>query len=137
MVAVRVLRLDTEERKIGLGLLRGEEAQDVIDELGIPEPPASLKLQDPGEGGGIEIPPELAALAFASNEAAPATPEAEASEAEASEASAEAEPAPEAVSEPEPEPEPEPTVEVDSEPEAAPAAAEAPDEETEPKAENA
>jgi len=37
-VAVRVLRLDTEERKIGLSLLRGDEAQATIDELGLPEP---------------------------------------------------------------------------------------------------
>jgi len=63
-VAVRVLRLDTEERKIGLGLLRGEEAQEVIDELGLPEPPASLQAPDAIDTVGIEIPAELAALAI-------------------------------------------------------------------------
>ena len=94
VVAVRVLRLDTEERKIGLGLLRGEEAQEVIDELGIPEPPASLRDQEPVEGGGIEIPPELAALALAANEQAAPEAEAPADEAPAPEAGAPAAEAP-------------------------------------------
>ncbi len=79
-VAVRVLRLDTEERKIGLTLLRGEEAETLLasseepPELTAEELDASRRIDDEpatAEGEPVEAeaaPDEAAAVEVAADE---------------------------------------------------------------------
>jgi hypothetical protein len=63
---VRVLRLDTEERKIGLTLLRGEQAAEMIAKAPpplplpppLPEPVATDEVPEEGSAAQAEAPQE-------------------------------------------------------------------------------
>ena len=59
-VAVKVLRLDTEERKIGLTLLRGDHAADLIAKAPPPPPPPPPRVIPPMDDipENAEAPPE-------------------------------------------------------------------------------
>ena len=94
VVAVRVLRLDTEDRKIGLTLVRGEEAEVVLEERA-EEAQALLALTETQ----AKAEAEAAAAREAAGESDPTIEDVDPTEAETSEAveTAEVEAAPEAV----------------------------------------